>query len=174
MCELVEEAIDAGALGFSTSRTALHRVPDGRLVPGTYADPHELLAIAEVLGDRQRGVFEAACALGERDADGERRTQPEVALLGEISRRTGRPVTFGLSQTKKVPGIYTDALETVEQQNGLGADLRPQTTARGIGILFGPACRTPFDSAPAWRALRDMPLPEKLALHARPASAGPS
>jgi N-acyl-D-amino-acid deacylase len=163
MCELVAEAIDAGALGFSTSRTALHRVPDGRLVPGTYADPHELLAIAQVMGDRQRGVFEAACALGERDADGERRTQPEVALLGEISRRTGRPATFGLSQTKKVPSVYTDALETVEQQNGLGADLRPQTTARGIGILFGPACRTPFESAPMWRALRDMPLPEKLA-----------
>jgi N-acyl-D-aspartate/D-glutamate deacylase len=163
MCELVAEAIDAGALGFSTSRTALHRVPDGRLVPGTHADPHELLAIAQVMGDRQRGVFEAACALGERDADGERRTQPEVALLGEISRRTGRPATFGLSQTKKVPSVYTDALETVEQQNGLGADLRPQTTARGIGILFGPACRTPFESAPMWRALRDMPLPEKLA-----------
>ena len=130
MCELVAEAIDAGALGFSTSRTALHRVPDGRLVPGTYADPRELLAIAQVMGDRQRGVFEAAAALGERGADGERRTQPEVAMLGELSRRTGRPATFGLSQTKKVPSVYTDALETVEQQNGLGADLRPQTTAR--------------------------------------------
>ncbi len=164
MCELVAEAIDAGALGFSTSRTALHRVPDGRLVPGTYADPRELLAIAQVMGDRRRGVFEAAAALGERGADGERRTQPEVAMLGELSRRTGRPATFGLSQTKKVPSVYTDALETVEQQNGLGADLRPQTTARGIGILFGPACRTPFESAPAWRALRDVPLPEKLAL----------
>ena len=163
MCELVAEAIDAGALGFSTSRTALHRVPDGRLVPGTYADPRELLAIAQVMGDRKRGVFEAAAALGERGADGERRTQPEVAMLGELSRRTGRPATFGLSQTKKVPSVYTDALETVEQQNGLGADLRPQTTTRGIGILFGPACRTPFESAPAWQALRDMPLPEKLA-----------
>ncbi|MGZ4802247.1 MAG: N-acyl-D-amino-acid deacylase family protein [Acidimicrobiia bacterium] len=164
MCGLVAEAIDAGALGFSTSRTALHRVPDGRVVPGTHADPRELLAIAQVMGDRQRGVFEAAPALGERGADGERRTQGEVAMLGEISRRTGRPATFGLSQTKRVPGIHTDALETVEQQNGLGADLRPQTTARGIGLLFGPACRTPFDGAPAWKALRDLPLPEKLAL----------
>jgi N-acyl-D-aspartate/D-glutamate deacylase len=164
MCELVAEAIDAGALGFSTSRTALHRVPDGRVVPGTNADPHELLEIAQVMGDRNRGVFEAAPALGERGADGERRTQPEVALLGEISRRTGRPATFGLSQTKRVPGIHTDALETVDQQNALGAVLRPQTTARGIGLLFGPACRTPFDGSPAWKALRDMPLPDKLGL----------
>jgi N-acyl-D-amino-acid deacylase len=164
MCELVAEAIDAGALGFSTSRTALHRVPDGRFVPGTKADPHELLEIAQVMGDRRRGVFEAASALGERGTDGERRTQPEVALLGEISRRTGRPATFGLSQTKRVPGIHTDALETVEQQNALGANLRPQTTARGIGLLFGPACRTPFDGAPAWKALRDVPLAEKLGI----------
>jgi N-acyl-D-aspartate/D-glutamate deacylase len=164
MCDLVAEAIDAGALGFSTSRTALHRVPDGRVVPGTHADPHELLAIAQVMGERGRGVFEAASALGERGPDGDRRTQPEVALLGEISRRTGRPATFGLSMTKKVPGIHTDALETVEQQNGLGADLRPQTTARGIGLLFGPACRTPFDGASAWRALRDLPVAETVAI----------
>jgi N-acyl-D-aspartate/D-glutamate deacylase len=164
MCDLVAEAIDAGALGFSTSRTALHRVPDGRVVPGTHADPHELLAIAQVMGDRQRGVFESAAALGERDGDGGRRTQPEVALLGEISRRTGRPATFGLSMTKKVPGIHTDALQTVEQQNGLGAQLRPQTTARGIGLLFGPACRTPFDGAPVWKALRDLPVAETVAI----------
>ncbi|MGZ8766071.1 MAG: N-acyl-D-amino-acid deacylase family protein, partial [Acidimicrobiia bacterium] len=164
MVEIVDEAIGRGALGFSTSRTALHRVPDGRVVPGTHAAPNELLEIGKVMGDRQRGVFEAACALGERGQDGERRTQPEVAMLGEISRRTGRPATFGLSQTKRVPGIHTDALETVEQQNALGANLRPQTTARGIGLLFGPSCRTPFDGAPAWKALRDVPLTEKLGI----------
>jgi N-acyl-D-amino-acid deacylase len=168
MCELVAEAIDAGALGFSTSRTALHRVPDGRVVPGTHAAPHELLEIAQVMGDRQRGVFEAAAALGERGADGDRRTQPEVAMLGEISRRTGRPATFGLSQTKRVPGIHTDALETVEQQNALGANLRPQTTARGIGLLFGPSCRTPFDGSPAWKALRDLSLAETLGIMRNP------
>jgi N-acyl-D-aspartate/D-glutamate deacylase len=109
-------------------------------------------------------VWGSAAALGVRDGDGGRRTQPEVALLGEISRRTGRPATFGLSMTKKVPGIHTDALETVEQQNGLGAQLRPQTTARGIGLLFGPACRTPFDGAPVWKALRDLPVAETVAI----------
>jgi N-acyl-D-aspartate/D-glutamate deacylase len=164
MCDLVAEAIDAGALGFSTSRTALHRVPDGRVVPGTHAEPSELLAIAQVMGDRKRGVFEAALALGERDGTGERRTSPEVAMLGELSRRTGRPATFGMSQTKRVPSVHTDSLETVDQQNGLGADLRPQTTARGIGLLFGPSCRTPFDGAAPWRELRDLPLDATVAI----------
>ncbi len=55
MCELVDEAIGAGALGFSTSRTLLHRVPDGRPVPGTWASADELMAIAEVMGRRGRG-----------------------------------------------------------------------------------------------------------------------
>jgi N-acyl-D-aspartate/D-glutamate deacylase len=169
MCELVAEAIDAGALGFSTSRTALHHVPDGRLVPGTYADAHELTEIGRVLGDRRRGVFESAAALGERGEGGRRRTRPEIAMLGEISRLTGRPATFGLSQTKKVPGIDTDALAEVERQNAMGADLRPQTTARGIGLLFGLVHRTPFDGAPAWKAMRSLELGERLALIRDPA-----
>jgi N-acyl-D-aspartate/D-glutamate deacylase len=164
MCDLVAEAIDAGALGFSTSRTALHRVPDGRVVPGTHADERELMEIGRVMGERKRGVFESASALGERGADGERRTRREVAILGEISRQTGRPATFGLSSTKRVPGIPADALETVEEQTALGAVLRPQTTARGIGLLFGPSCRTPFDGAPAWKELRDLPLADTLAI----------
>ena len=58
MCDLVDEAIASGALGFSTSRTLLHRVPDGRPVPGTWADERELLAIADVLGKRRAGVYE--------------------------------------------------------------------------------------------------------------------
>src|SRR4051812_12729692 len=63
MAALVDEAIGAGALGFSTSRTLMHRVPDGRPVPGTFAAVDELLAIGDVLGRHGRGVFEAACRL---------------------------------------------------------------------------------------------------------------
>ncbi len=60
MVELVDEAMEAGALGFSTSWTLLHTVPDGRPVPGTWATPDELYAIADVLGRHRRGVFESA------------------------------------------------------------------------------------------------------------------
>ena len=63
MCELVDEAMVGGALGFSTPRTFLHRVPDGRPVPGTYAGPEELLAIGDVLG-RHRTV----CSRPRRDS----------------------------------------------------------------------------------------------------------
>jgi N-acyl-D-aspartate/D-glutamate deacylase len=163
MCELVDEAIGSGALGFSTSRTMLHRVPDGRAVPGTYADARELHALAAVMGRRGAGVFEAAPALGERDPEGGRRTVAEVELLADLALATGRPATFGLSQTKRVPELHDEALAAVEAARAKGAALAPQTTARGIGMLFGLVHRTPFDGAPAWRALRDLPFDERLA-----------
>ena len=66
MCDLLDEALRAGALGFSTSRTYLHKVPDGRPVPGTYATTDELFAFADVLGRHGAGVFESASRIGRR------------------------------------------------------------------------------------------------------------
>ena len=154
MARLVDEAMAAGALGFSTSRTALHTVPDGRPVPGTFAAADELLAFAEVLGRHDAGVFEGAMRLGERDNDAFDSSRSEVALMGEISRRSGRPVSFGLTQTDRRPGLYESVIGFVKEENAAGANVRPQTTARGIGLLFGLEARTPFDRAPVWKELR--------------------
>ncbi len=162
MCALVDEAIGAGALGFSTSRTLMHRVPDGRPVPGTFASVDELLAIGDVLGRHGRGVFEAACRLGERDGADLANTRAEVAWMGEVSRRSGRPVTFGLTQSNRRPDLYERVIGFVKEENSSGAQVRPQTTARGVGVLFGIANRTPFDRAPAWRDLRALPLAGRL------------
>lgn len=163
MADLVDEAIGAGALGFSTSRTLLHRVPDGRPVPGTWAQPDELFAIAEVLGRRGRGTFEVAPRLGERDDDTLEGTRAEVAWMGEVNRRTGRPVTFAMAHSFARPELYRRILEFVDEEAARGGVLRPQTTARGIGLLFGISHRTLFDGCPSWRALRDLPLAGRLA-----------
>ncbi len=163
MRELVDEAIGAGSLGFSTSRTALHRVPDGRPVPGTHAEARELMAIAGVMEAAGRGVFEAAPRLGEKDGAGLPKTVAEIEMLADISIASGRPVTFGLTQTKIVPPLHTTVLDTVASARERGANLRPQTTARGIGLLFGLVHRTPYDGSPEWRELRQLPLPERLA-----------
>jgi N-acyl-D-aspartate/D-glutamate deacylase len=161
MCELVEEAVSSGALGFSTSRTLLHTVPDGRCVPGTYAAPEELLAIGDVLGKLGRGVFESAPRL-ERDTPDLVNTRAEVAWMGELSRRSGRPVTFGLTQSDRKPDLFRSVLDMAKDQNATGAVLRPQTTARGVGGLFGIANRTPFDRSREWRKLQPLPLSERL------------
>jgi N-acyl-D-amino-acid deacylase len=169
MCALVQEALEGGALGFSTSRTYLHQTPDGREVPGTWAAPEELLAIGEVMGRLGKGVFECAVdndrqvhgMVGEKD-----RTviQREVAWMKELSIRTGRPVTFGFVQNRSDPDGWQFWLELVAEANAAGADIRPQTTTRGIGVLFGLANRTPFDNcSTTWRAMRSMNFNDKLA-----------
>ncbi len=162
MCELVDEAMKGGALGFSTSRTFLHRVPDGRPVPGTYAAPEELLAIGDVLGRHGRGVFEAAARLGEGDDDSLKNTRAEIRWMSELSRRTGRPVTFGLAQSNRRPDLYSRVLQLTEEGNLIGGRVRPQTTARGVGILLGIANNTPYGRCPAWQALREVPLADRL------------
>ncbi len=154
MVRLVDEAMAAGALGVSTSRTLMHKVPDGRPIPGTYAAADELLAFAEVLHEHGAGIFEGAMRLGERDNDALDNTRSEVALMGEISRRSGRPVSFGLTQSSRRPDLYERVIDFVKDENESGANVRPQTTARGVGILFGLESRTPFDRAPSWKELR--------------------
>ncbi len=154
MVRLVDDAMSAGALGVSTSRTLMHKVPDGRAIPGTFAAADELLAFAEVLHEHGAGVFEGAMRLGERDNDDLDNTRAEVALMGEISRRSGRPVSFGLTQSNRRPDLYERVIDFVKSENAAGANVRPQTTARGVGILFGLETRTPFDRAPSWKELR--------------------
>lgn len=169
MCDLVEEAIAGGALGFSTSRVYLHQIPDGREVPGTWAAPEELLAIGEVMGRLGRGVFECAVnsdrqlhgAMGQQDRSVMDR---EMAWMKELSIRTGRPVSFGFVQTQSDPDGWKYWLDLVAEANAAGADIRPQTSTRGVGILFGLANRTPFDSCSrAWRSMRDLNYTDKLA-----------
>src|SRR5262245_42858934 len=163
MCDLVDEAIGAGALGFSTSRTLLHRVPDGRPVPGTWADERELLSIADVLGAQRRGVYEVAPRF-ERPGPDYEGTRAEVHWMAEINRRTGRPVTFGLAQSNAGPELYKVILDLVDEEAARGGELRPQTTARGIGLLFGLQHRTFFDRVPSWQVLQDLDLAGRLAV----------
>lgn len=164
MTDLLDEALRAGALGFSTSRTYLHRVPDGRPVPGTFAQPEELYAFADVLGRHGAGVFESASRLGEgeRDSQDTPLTRAEVTWMGEVSRRSGRPVSFGLTQHDSRPDLYSRIIEMAKEENELGATVRPQTTARSVGILFSLDTRTPFDRAPSWRELRGLINGKKL------------
>jgi N-acyl-D-aspartate/D-glutamate deacylase len=164
MTELLAEALRGGALGFSTSRTFLHKVPDGRAVPGTYAEPDELFAFADVLGRHGAGVFESASRIGEGDRDNADIpcTRAEMAWMGEVSRRSGRPVSFGLLQHDSRPDLYARVIELAKHENSLGANVRPQTTARSVGVLFSLDTRSPFDRAECWRDLKNMGNGKKL------------
>ncbi len=159
--ELVDEALAAGAVGFSSSRTLRHKVPDGRYVPGTFAQREELLAIADVLRRYGRGVFEVAPRF-DGEGPSEPRVESELAWMREVSLRSGRPLTFNLSQTRGQGEHWRLAIARAREANAAGAQLRPQTSPRFIGVLTGIAHRTPFDGHPSWRALREQPLAARL------------
>jgi N-acyl-D-aspartate/D-glutamate deacylase len=164
---LVDEALGAGALGFSSSRTLRHKVPDGRYVPGTFAGPEELLAVAEALRAHGAGVFEVAPRF-DGEGPSEPRVESELAWMREVSLRSGRPLSFNLSQTRGQGEHWRLAIRRAQEANAAGARIRPQTSPRFIGVLTGIAHRTPFDAHPSWRKLRELPLAARLAALADP------
>ena len=168
MTSLLDEALRRGALGWSTSRTLRHRVPDGRYVPGTWAQPDELLAFADVLARHGRGVIEVSPRF-DGDGPAEPRVDAELAWMEAVSTRAGRPLTFNLSQTWDQGEHWRHAIETARAANSRGATLRPQTTPRFIGVLTGLVHRTPFDRHPAWHALEPLSLEERVAALRDPA-----
>jgi N-acyl-D-amino-acid deacylase len=163
MAEVMAEAIDGGALGFSTSRSFMHTVPDGTPLPGTFARPDELGGIADVLAKRGKGVIEVVPRIGERDGPARENSTAEMAWMEEVSRASGRPLTFAITQSDRRPGLWAWVMDEVTAARGRGADLRPQTSARGSAILYGLASRTPYDGLPTWAELMGKPAQDRLA-----------
>ena len=163
MVDLVDEAIGAGALGLSSSRTVLHKGADGQPIPGTYASVDELVALADVLGRHRKGVFETAAMLGSQNGATPESTIAEIDVLAQVSRASGRPVSFGLTETIAGGHLHRQVLELVAEANAAGARIHPQTTVRSVGVLFGLAHHSPYGGCPAWRALGELPFEERLA-----------
>lgn len=168
MVRTVDEAIAAGALGFSSSRVLGHRTPDGRPVPGTFARREELFALADPMRQRGRGIFEVVPRFETDDPATCHKAKREIDWMADLSIATGRPVTFAFFQFPHLPVQYRKIMEFTAARNAAGANVRPQTTARGIGVLFGPNIRSPFDRNPAWRAMRGLSVADKLAIYAHP------
>jgi N-acyl-D-aspartate/D-glutamate deacylase len=91
-----------------------------------------------------------------------------MAWMGEVSRRSGRPVSFGLVHSDRRPELFRRVIELAKEQNHRGATVRPQTTARGIGILMMLANRTPWDANEAWQRLHDLDPKARLGALADP------
>ena len=143
MAAIVREAIQAGALGFSTSRTIAHRAIDGEPVPGTYAAEDELFGIGRVLGELGTGVFE----LAPTGVAGEDIVAPmvEVAWMRKLADAIGRPVTFAMLQVDTAPELWREMLDESAAALASGAPLYPQVAGRPTGLLSG--FDTTFNSA---------------------------
>lgn len=153
MARLVSEALDAGALGFSTSRTHAHQASDGSYVPGTHAGVDELWPIAEVLGAHGGAVFEVS-PLGVVSSD------PEVVLdefewMRQMSIEFGIPVLMILNQIPSNIGLYRQVLDLALEARSDGAAVVPQVSAKSQGLLIGLTSSHAFMRRPTFQRLRD-------------------
>src|SRR5580700_6561188 len=158
MRAIVLEAIRAGALGFSTSRTLGHRAIDGELVPGTFAAEDELFGIGSALGEAGAGVFELAPlgSAGEMLED----AWQEVDWMRRLSAAIDRPVSFALLQVDDDPELWRKQMAASLEACAEGAQLYPQIAGRPTGLLTGHfATYCLFSEIPAYRELRGRHLP---------------
>ncbi|MFN8020613.1 MAG: amidohydrolase family protein [Acidimicrobiales bacterium] len=162
MSAQVEAALRAGALGFSTSRTPLHRSKDGELVPGTHADERELLGIGEAIRRAGHGVFQFA----PEHAYLPIKEWPWMRRLAEL---TGQPVSVNLNQPDQASEVWRDVLRLLDEAHADQLPIYAQVAGRTIGILY---CLHgsvhPLLFHPAYGEVAHLPMPERLAALADP------
>jgi N-acyl-D-aspartate/D-glutamate deacylase len=153
MAALVSEALDAGALGFSTSRTYAHQAPDGTYVPGTHANNDELWAIAEAMHAFGRAVFEVS-PLGVVSSDPEMLIK-EFDWMRRMSIEFSLPVLMILNQIPSNLGLYREILDLALEARADGAQVIPQVSAKSQGLLIGLTTSHAFLRRPTFRRLRE-------------------
>ncbi len=149
----VAAAIEAGAVGFSTSRSLNHKDLDGELVPGTFASADELIGLTQAMVDAGGGLFEVV-PMGETGDDAAM-TLGEIEMMAKVSKATGSPVSFLVVQSMGAPDLWRDQLDAVRKANADGARLIPQVGARPGGMLLGVASYHGLMRRPTYRRLED-------------------
>jgi N-acyl-D-aspartate/D-glutamate deacylase len=156
MAMIAQEAMQAGAIGFATSRTLFHRDRDGVPIPTMDAAEAELQAIAGGMRAAGHGVIEAVFDFGRLDE--------EFAMLARVAGRSGLPVTFSLAQTLGDPTAWKRALDLMRDANLAGQRIKAQVIARPTGMLLGlNLSYTPLSLKPSFREIVDLPLAQKVA-----------
>jgi len=156
MSRIVEDGLRAGALGFSSSRTVLHKSIDGELVPGTTATAKELIGIGRAMGNVGYGVFEMASDLVPE--------WNEFDWMTALSKETGLPVTFAMLQSPMKQMTWTEQMAACEQANRTGGNVVAQISLRGTGVVMNwRGTVHPFVQRPSWRAIAELPWDQQLA-----------
>ncbi len=154
MARLTAEAIEAGALGFSTSRTMLHKTIDGIPMPGTFASRDELFGIGRALGKLGKGVFQGAVE--------HLKVPEEIEWMRVLADEIQRPVMFNLSQIDWAPEMWKGLVGQLEDAAEAGTSLYAQVAGRAIGIMMSwQVTAHPFAMHPSWTALEGLSWEEK-------------
>jgi N-acyl-D-aspartate/D-glutamate deacylase len=154
MARLAAEAVLAGALGFTTSRTLNHRSVNGELTPSYGTGEDEIVAIARAVGQTGRAVMQVVSDFTELDA--------EFALLREAMRVGGMPLSVSLLQSNLAPDGYRDILDFVTDSQHEGLSIRAQVAPRPVGMLLGLRNTLhPFMENPVWQRLAGLTAAEQ-------------
>ena len=156
MAAIAKRAAEAGALGFSTSRTLNHRTSDGQPTPTLTAAEDELVGIAMGLKAAGAGVLQVVSDFADPEA--------EFALLRRMVEASGRPLSFSLVQSPIHPDAYKGLLAALHDAVRAGLPMKAQVAARPVGVLFGlELTLNPFSHHPAYQEIAKAPLAEKVA-----------
>ncbi|HCF74554.1 MAG TPA: hypothetical protein DES72_12390 [Gammaproteobacteria bacterium] len=158
MGKSVSEALQAGAVGFSTSRATTHVTPDGSPIASRIADWSEIDYLVDVMAQQNRGIFQIGPDMSSGEAH-----QTFLQRLQKVAVDSGRPVMFGTLSTHQGidPYPWQAQMQFLDETVARGGRMYGQTTTRPIIALFSIKSYLPFDNLPAWQALRSLPIEEQ-------------
>lgn len=165
MRRLTREALEAGAIGFSTGRSDVHRSADGEWTPASEASAAELEGIASAFDGLSHGVLQAVndFNLERVERDGDRFDEEFDLLEGFAGAAGGRPFSLSLMQRDFAPDQWLRIIERAEKAVDKGLDMRLQTAPRGIGVTVGLQCTFhPFIGFPSYKRICHLPLAERV------------
>ena len=155
MKRIVQEAVKAGAYGFSTSRTEKHNDVNGNLTPSIAAHKNELVEIAKSLGDINQGVLQGISDFYDFDS--------EFDIFKTMSEESGRPISITVEQQDARPEWWEQLLDGIEEAQSEGINMYGQVPPRATGILMGlTATLNPFRFHPAYMEIAELPLDERV------------
>src|SRR3981081_3826572 len=153
---LAGDAVRAGALGFSTSRTLNHRTSTGDYTPTLKAGEDELTAIAGAMHGAGRRVFQFVLDLSTINED--------LPMMLRVAENTKIPVSFSITQNDKAPQRWRQTLDIIRDASTRGLSITAQIAARPVGLMLGlELSRNPFQTHPSYRAIANLPFVERLA-----------
>lgn len=158
MRHAVQEAVRAGAVGFSTSRASTHVTPDGTPVASRIGDWNEVAMLAGAMGELGAGIMQLGPDVSGGDAH-----RACLAEVAKISRDSGRPAMFGILSTRQgiEPSPWQAQVGYLDEAAASGSQLFGQATTRSINAIFSFESYLPFDKLPTWRELRGLPIDEQ-------------
>ncbi len=155
MAALAKEAVAAGAFGFTSSRTIVHRTSKGQAVPSLGAASRELQAIGRAVGETGKGVMQLISDFDELDS--------EFELLRAVATSSGRPLSFTLLQHDFAPERWRAVMKRVDAARAAGLDIKAQVACRAIGMVHGLECSMhPFFLCPSYIEIAKLPLAERV------------